>query len=65
MRKTYLLCDPQQQSLLPAALQEWSPDDHAACFVSAIVDHLDLSALAPTMNRRGREGPSYHPRIMV
>ena len=22
MRKTYLLCDPQQQSLLPAALTE-------------------------------------------
>ena len=28
MSKTYLPYDPDQQLLLPAALQEWLPDDH-------------------------------------
>ena len=28
MSKTYLPYDPEQQLLLPAALQEWLPEDH-------------------------------------
>ena len=28
MSKTYLPYDPDQQLLLPAALQEWPPNDH-------------------------------------
>ena len=30
MIKTYLPYEPDQQLLLPAALQEWLPDDHLA-----------------------------------
>ena len=30
MSKTYLPYEPDQQLLLPAALQEWLPDDHLA-----------------------------------
>ena len=41
MSKTYLPYDPDQQLLLPAALQEWMPDDHLACFISDVVDQLD------------------------
>ena len=33
MSKTYLPYDPNQQLLLPAALQEWLPDDHLAYFI--------------------------------
>ena len=36
---------PNQQLLLPAALQEWLPPDHLACFISDVVDQLDLSAI--------------------
>ena len=43
MSKTYLPYDPDQQLLLPAALQEWLPDDHLAYFISDVVDQLDLS----------------------
>ena len=32
MSKTYLPYDPDQQLLLPAALQEWLPPDHLAYF---------------------------------
>ena len=41
MSKTYPPYDPDQQLLLPAALQEWLPDDHLACFISDVVDQLD------------------------
>ena len=34
MSKTYLPYEPDQQMLLPVALQEWLPDDHLAYFVS-------------------------------
>ena len=45
MSKTYLPYDPDQQLLLPAALQEWLPDDHLAYFISDVVDQLDLSSI--------------------
>ncbi len=40
MSKTYLPYDPEQQLLLPAALQEWLPPDHLAYFISDVVDQL-------------------------
>ena len=40
MSKTYLPYEPDQQLLLPAALQEWLPDDHLAYFISDVVDWL-------------------------
>ena len=43
MSKTYLCYEPDQQLLLPAALQEWLPDDHLAYFISEVVDQLDRS----------------------
>ena len=42
MSKTYLPYEPDQQLLLPAALQEWLPDDHLAYFISDVVDQLDI-----------------------
>ena len=42
MTKSYLPYDPDQQLLLPAALQEWLPEDHLAYFISDVVDQLDL-----------------------
>ena len=38
MSKTYLPYEPDQQLLLPVALQEWLPDDHLAYFISDVVD---------------------------
>ena len=52
MSKTYLPYEPDQQLLLPAALQEWLPDDHLAYFISDVVDQLDMSevTLATSVN---------------
>lgn len=65
MRKTYLPYEPKQQLLLPAALQEWLPDDHLAYFISDVVDELDLTEITARYERESRGGPPYHPRMMV
>ena len=65
MSKTYLPYDPDQQLLLPAALQEWLPPDHLAYFISDMVDRLDLSAITARYEQERRGGPPYHPRMMV
>ena len=65
MSNTYLPYDPEQQLLLPAALQEWLPPDHLAYFVSDVVDQLDLSAITSRYEEERRGGPPYHPRMMV
>ena len=64
MSKTFLPYDPDQQLLLPAALQEWLPADHLAYFISDVVDQLDLSEIT-VRYREQRGGPPYHPRMMV
>ena len=65
MSKTYLSYEPDQQLLLPAALQEWLPDDHLAYFISDVVDQLDMSEVTVRYERERRGGPPYHPRMMV
>ena len=65
MSKTYLPYEPDQQLLLPAALQEWLPDDHLAYFISDVVDQLDMSEVTARYERERRGGPPYHPRMMV
>ena len=65
MSKTYLPYDPDQQLPLPAALQEWQPEDHLACFISDVVDQLDLSEITARYARERRGGPPYHPQMMV
>ena len=65
MSKTYLPYDPDQQLLLPAALQEWLPEDHPGLFhlrhrgsVGPVGDRRSLRA-------RAAGGPPYHPLMMV
>ena len=50
---------------MPAALQEWLPDDHLAYFISDVVDQLDLSSITARYEGERRGGPPYHPRMMV
>ena len=64
MSKTFRPYDPEQQLLLPAALQEWLPPEHLAYFISDMVDQLDLSEITVRYEEQ-RGGPPYHPRMMV
>ena len=65
MSKTYLPYDPEQQLLLPAALQECLPQDHLAYFISDVADQLDLADITVRYEQESRGGPPYHPRMMV
>ena len=56
MSKTYLPYDPDQQLLLPAALQEWLPPDHLAYFISDVVDQLDIVGHHGPATKRRRAG---------
>ena len=65
MSKTYLPYDPDQQLLLPVALQEWLPEDHLGYFISDVVDQLDLSEVTARYEGERRGGPPYNPKMMV
>ena len=65
MSKTYRPYDPEQQLLMPAALQEWLPPGHLAYFISDVVDQLDLSAITGRYQGETRGGPPCHPGMMV
>ena len=52
MSKTFRPYDPDQQLLLPAALQEWLPPEHLAYFISDVVDQLDAPLSSPGTRAR-------------
>ena len=62
---SYLPYEPQQQMLLPEALQDWLPEGHLACFISDAVDGLDLSAFHARYNSGGPRNQPFHPAMMV
>ena len=70
MSKTFRPYDPDQQLLLPAALQEWLPDGHLAYFISDVVDQLDPSLRGGRLfrpshpaTRRSEAGPPTIPGL--
>jgi transposase len=65
MTTSYLPYDPQQQFLLPHALQDWLPEGHLAYFISDTVDSLDLSAFHARYAAGGARNQPFHPTMMV
>jgi transposase len=65
MPASYLPYDPQQQRLLPDALQDWLPEGHLAYFISDSVDSLDLSAFHSRYAKGGPRNQPFHPAMMV
>lgn len=65
MPASYLPYEPQQQRLLPDALQDWLPEGHLAYFISDSVDSLDLSALHARYAKGGPRNQPFHPAMMV
>jgi hypothetical protein len=62
---SYLPYEPQQQMLLPEALQDWLPEEHLAYFISDAVDGLDLSAFHERYAGGGSRIQPFHPAMMV
>ena len=65
MKTSYLPYDPQQQKLLPHALQEWLPEEHLAYYISDTVDSLDLNAFHARYANGGSRNQPFHPSVMV
>lgn len=65
MAASYLPYEPQQQRLLPKALQDWLPEGHLAYFISDSVDSLDLSAFHARYAKGGPRNQPFHPAMMV
>lgn len=65
MAASYLPYEPQQQRLLPDALQDWLPEGHLAYFISNSVDSLDLSAFHTRYAKGGPRNQPFHPAMMI
>ncbi|RKE35392.1 transposase [Paraburkholderia sp. BL23I1N1] len=65
MPTSYLPYEPQQQMLLPHALQDWLPEGHLAYYISDTVDSLDLSAFHARYAGGGPRNQPFHPAMMV
>jgi transposase len=65
MTASYLPYEPQQQMLLPHALQDWLPEGHLAYYISDTVDSLDLSAFHARYAGGGSRNQPFHPAMMV
>jgi transposase len=65
MSGSHIPYHPEQQQLLPKALQDWLLQGHLAYFIGDTVDSLNLSAFH---NRYAKEVPRnqpFHPAMMV
>jgi transposase len=65
MTTSYRPYDPQQQMLLPHALQDWLPEGHLAYYISDTVDALDLGAFHARYAGGGPRNQPFHPAMMV
>ena len=53
MTASYITYQPEQQQLLPSALQDWLPQGHLAYFINDTVDNLDLSSFHARYDKGG------------
>jgi transposase len=65
MSTSYIPYQPDQQLLLPCALQEWLPQGHLAYFINDTVDSLNLSAFHARYQGGGSRNQPFHPAMMV
>jgi transposase/IS5 family transposase len=65
MSTSYVPYQPDQQYLMPCALQEWLPQGHLAYFINDTVDRLDLRAFHIRYAGGGSRNQPFHPAMMV
>jgi hypothetical protein len=56
MAQNFIVCDREQELLLPPSLREWLPEGHLAWFVIDAVAAMDLTAFLPPTGRTGTAG---------
>ena len=65
MSTSYIPYLPEQQHLLPHALQDWLPQGHLAYFINDTVDSLNLQAFHARYAGGGSRNQPFHPAMMV
>lgn len=65
MAWNFLLCDRDQELLLPPSLREWLPEDHLAWFVLDAVEEMDLTAFYGAYREDGWGRAAFEPQMMV
>ncbi len=65
MSASYIPYHPEQQQLLPSALQDWLPQGHLAYFINDTIDSLNLSAFHTRYAKDGPRNQPFHPSMMV
>ena len=65
MNSSYVAYHPEQQQLLPPALQDWLPPGHLAYFISDTVDSLSLAGFHARYAAGGPRNQPLHPAMMV
>jgi transposase len=63
--QNFLVCDREQELLLPPSLREWLPEDHLAWFVVDAVEALDLRAFYADYREDGWGRAAHDPGMMV
>jgi hypothetical protein len=65
MAQNFIVCDREQELLLPPSLWEWLPDGHLAWFVIDAVAEMDLTAFYAAYRRDGHGRAAHDPAMMV
>jgi transposase len=65
MAQNFIVCDRDQELLLPASLREWLPEDHLAWFVIDAVAQFDLGAFYAAYRADGHGRAAHDPAMMV
>ena len=65
MTASYIAYHPEEQQLLPSALQDWLPQGHLAYFINDTIDSLDLKAFHARYAAGGPRNQPFHPAMMV
>jgi transposase len=65
MAQNFVVCDREQELLLPPSLREWLPEGHLAWFVIDAVAAFDLSGFYAVYRVDGHGRPAHDPAMMV
>jgi transposase len=63
--RNFLVCDRDQQYLMPPSLTDWLPEDHLAWFLLDVVDELDLDELYAAYRADGWGRAAHDPSMML
>ncbi len=65
MAQNFVVCDREQELLLPPSLREWLPEGHLAWFVIDVVGEMDLAAFYAVYRADGHGRAAHDPAMMV